>query len=480
MAFLPVCLCLSLLYILNGCSALNSKDIYNFESLTNEQLQIQNVVSETRSQRSAEQAVITTNETIVDDHNYYTSRYITQSEEAMSYWVDFDLLNQPITPQQLATNHRQAVPAQLTFNFPFYGHHVKNVLITTGGFVYMGDYYHKYLAATQYIAPLMANFDPSIHENSTIRYGDNGTRFTVEWNQVHLKERPTVGNFTFQVSLLSDGRIIFVYRKLAVSGSEIPSKSHPVRIGITDAYYNDTTINSFLKKRTIYEYHRVDLNLQQLQEGTAFHLTPKITCNMFTTCEECTQSYINFTCTWCEVVGRCSNGFDRYRQEWYDNGCSKNSNFINLLHQCPSSRVMSTPKFIKPTLKTILSCNNNLCAANAKCRQLANDIKCICPTGYAGKYCKKFTGSGNEGDTPQSKKQGTRNQENHRTVGIWALVFIAFTVIFAFSVWIVYAYRHPTSKSGIMLIEIRHLKCKKREPSIGVKYHHPDEEIGEI
>lgn len=30
------------------------------------------------------------------------------------------------------------------------------------------------LTATQYIAPLMANFDPSVSRNSTVRYFDNG------------------------------------------------------------------------------------------------------------------------------------------------------------------------------------------------------------------------------------------------------------------------------------------------------------------
>lgn len=43
------------------------------------------------------------------------------------------------------------------------------------GFLYTGDVIHKMLTATQYIAPLMANFDPSVSPNSTIIYSDNGT-----------------------------------------------------------------------------------------------------------------------------------------------------------------------------------------------------------------------------------------------------------------------------------------------------------------
>lgn len=63
---------------------------------------------------------------------------------------------------------------KLSFDFPFYGHLVRNVTIATGGFVYTGDYVHSWLAATQYIAPLMANFDTSLSNNSYIKHFDNG------------------------------------------------------------------------------------------------------------------------------------------------------------------------------------------------------------------------------------------------------------------------------------------------------------------
>lgn len=42
------------------------------------------------------------------------------------------------------------------------------------GFIYTGDVIHRMLTATQYIAPLMADFDPSMSQNSTVFYADNG------------------------------------------------------------------------------------------------------------------------------------------------------------------------------------------------------------------------------------------------------------------------------------------------------------------
>ena len=69
---------------------------------------------------------------------------------------------------------RRAATIHLSFDFPFYGHEVRNITIATGGFLYTGEYVHSWLAATQYIAPLMANFDTSQHQDAKIRYADNG------------------------------------------------------------------------------------------------------------------------------------------------------------------------------------------------------------------------------------------------------------------------------------------------------------------
>lgn len=62
----------------------------------------------------------------------------------------------------------------LLFDFPFYGHTIRNITVASGGFLYTGEYVHSWLAATQYIAPLMANFDTSISNDSVVRYLDNG------------------------------------------------------------------------------------------------------------------------------------------------------------------------------------------------------------------------------------------------------------------------------------------------------------------
>ena len=62
----------------------------------------------------------------------------------------------------------------MSFDFPFYGHLVRNVIVAPTGFVFTGDYIHGYIAPSQYVAPLMANFDTSLSNDSFVRFNDNG------------------------------------------------------------------------------------------------------------------------------------------------------------------------------------------------------------------------------------------------------------------------------------------------------------------
>lgn len=105
----------------------------------------------------------------------------------------------------------------------------------------MGEMTHRMLTATQYIAPLMANFDPSFSKNSTVIYTDNGKEdllskilklmvefdcvlsclgnlFVVQWDKVRIKDREAEGTFTFQTALHKNGTIVFNYREVRNTG----------------------------------------------------------------------------------------------------------------------------------------------------------------------------------------------------------------------------------------------------------------------
>ncbi|GFS07359.1 plexin domain-containing protein [Elysia marginata] len=257
---------------------------------------------------------------IHDWHKYYESSIFKDS--VSDFWVE---LQSTPKHQTLSDGHRVAVVIPLRFTFYFYGHPVSNVTVATGGFIYMSPFLHQWLTATQYIAPLMANFDPSFAEGSSIFYKSFDTHFIVEWRDVVLKDQNSTGKFSFQAILRDDSSITFVYKTIPVAVSDISSEQHPVKIGLSDAYYNDTYLPTFnVKKRTIYEYHKVNVPTNTIKSGTVVILKSLPTCNRLDSCDTCTKhTNVSFDCRWCNKIGRCSDGLDWFRQHWDIHGCEE-------------------------------------------------------------------------------------------------------------------------------------------------------------
>ncbi|XP_055935702.1 plexin domain-containing protein 2-like isoform X2 [Argiope bruennichi] len=268
--------------------------------------------------------------TTVDHHIYYNSTMLLDADKALAYWVDFSKLPQDkvVVHRMLSDSHRKAATVSLSFDFPFYGHPLRNITIATGGFVYMGDYMHSWLAATQYIAPLMANFDTSLSSESVVQYFDNGTAFVIEWHNVTLQDERKGGNFTFQTILLDNGDIVFVYKEIPVSVTEIGDEAHPVKVGLSDAYVIDRMIY-FIRRKTIYEYHRIDMKSAEIRNNTAIYFNALITCMRFPDCKSCMNADVGSECIWCESAKRCSDGLDRLRQDWLQSKCDVLKHSVN-------------------------------------------------------------------------------------------------------------------------------------------------------
>nr|XP_034363948.1 plexin domain-containing protein 1 isoform X1 [Arvicanthis niloticus] len=265
---------------------------------------------------------------VEDNHNYYVSRVYGPGEKrSQDLWVDLDVANpsQVRVHRVLSSSHRQASRVVLSFDFPFYGHLLRQITIATGGFIFMGDVLHRMLTATQYVAPLMANFNPGYSDNSTIAYFDNGTVFVVQWDHVYLQGREDRGSFTFQAALHEDGRIVFGYKEIPMAILDISSAQHPVKAGLSDAFMilNSSPEVPESRRRTIFEYHRVELDSSKITTTSAVEFTPLPTCLQHQSCDTCMSSNLTFNCSWCHVLQRCSSGFDRYRQEWLAYGCAQ-------------------------------------------------------------------------------------------------------------------------------------------------------------
>jgi len=379
-----------------------------------------------------------------DHHKYYNS----STYDFKRSWIDLEQWNKTKHPgivkqhSMLSQSYRRAATIALTFPFPFYGHMVKNITIATGGFLYTGEYVHSWLAATQYIAPLMANFDTSQEENATVIYADNGTTFVVEWGNVYLQGRDGAKNmregpFTFQAILHRSGDIIFAYKTIPVSILSIADEEHPVKVGLSDAYIIERTI-FFVRRKTIYEYHRVNMKDQKIANNTAIRLKALPRCNMKKGCKECLaltekeENGKNDPCMWCSSASLCSDGLDRNKQNWLKSNCEEQKNHVkgapDVCDSAPKSSWSGSDRDYNPSY-TIDDHPNN-----------KNDQR-------SDNYNTNI-GHNEESDHFKDSKSNV----HHTGVALLTIVIILIITIFG---WCLYAYFFPHTCSGQLLIKYR-------------------------
>ena len=389
------------------------------------------------------------NDTVIkkDHHTYYNSTFYANPDDGKRFWINLDSLpeNHVIIHEKLSDSHRQATTVELSFDFPFYGSLLRNVTIATGGFLYMGDYLHNWIAATQYVAPLMANFDTRLSTDSLIKYADNGTAFTVQWEKVHIQNRISDGAFTFQVTLLNNGDIIFVYKDVPYPISNISDSYHPVKVGLSDAYILERASLYFARK-TVYEYNRIQITNYGISNNTALHFTALPTCNSYKECSTCLSSGAKLECKWCEAVKRCSDGIDRQRQSWVQNGCTAIKGTV-----CPAGEV------------TISSGKTEINIFTNKGTEVSKSLSNITTSERASSSVYNVDESTNSNDAFDSNEAAAHlvhNEENSEkqsnvSAGAIATILVFLVVVIAVSVWVFYAYKNPQSSSGQFLIKYR-------------------------
>uniref|UniRef100_A0A8C3YFW1 Plexin domain containing 2 n=1 Tax=Catagonus wagneri TaxID=51154 RepID=A0A8C3YFW1_9CETA len=342
-------------------------------------------------------------------------------------------------------NTTQIERVNLSFDFPFYGHFLREITVATGGFIYTGEVVHRMLTATQYIAPLMANFDPSVSRNSTVRYFDNGTALVVQWDHVHLQDNYNLGSFTFQATLLMDGRIIFGYKEIPVLVTQISSTNHPVKVGLSDAFVVVHRIQQIpnVRRRTIYEYHRVELQMSKITNISAVEMTPLPTCLQFNGCGPCVSSQIGFNCSWCSKLQRCSSGFDRHRQDWVDSGCPEESKEKT----CDTTEPVESST---QTTTTVRATTTQFRVLTTTRRAATSQPPTSLPTEDDTKIALHLKDNGASTDDSAAEKKGGSLHAG-LIVGILLLVLVIAAAVLV----TVYMYHHPTSAASIFFIERR-------------------------
>lgn len=409
-----------------------------------------------------------------DHHIYYNSTFYNSKAVVDSLWVNLDKLPNATIHTMLSESHRRAAAVQLSFQFPFYGHMLSNITIATGGFLYTGDHIHSWIAATQYIAPLMANFDPSISNASSIKYYDNGTAFTVLWDNVVLKEKALEvnegGSFKFETTLYKNGDIAFVYKNIPFPITGISNESHPVKIGISDAYVLERT-SYFFRKKIIYEYHKADVKHLDISNDTALYFTALPTCLKFKDCTTCESVDIGFDCVWCEANKKCSDGLDRNRQQWLQLKCINHKNKSACPKEVETTQSMVvTDEMIKQTDTSTMDVTTSSVPVTIR---LSTQSLSSIPFTVKSTEVSKSSSSASITWSPSTSLGPSDNQntippsvfdnikatvENKETSigagGVFAIILVI-VLILGIGIWIFYAYKHPQSSSGQFLIKYR-------------------------
>jgi len=383
-------------------------------------------------------------------HRYYT--VITHDKESGKFdefWQDTAALSKKKGTQepqhkQLSNSYRRAVSQKLSFKFPFYGHYTENITIATGGFVYVGEHVHSWLAATQYIAPLMANFDTTTSDDANVLFADTGDMFVVEWNQVVLRHQSEAGNFTFQVVLHKNGDIWFVYKSVPIPVKKVSDLHHPLKVGLSDAYLFTHMILT-MSRRVIYEYHRIELPLEAVRSGVVFEIKAMPVCISYQSCSECMNSTLaQFNCSWCAVSADhggsfCSDeaGLHRRRQDWLNAQCNKQIGQVYCSGDDQEKHATGGDKSESADKQ------NQTTASGGKAASTLMPDKFV-----------PMQDKGKKASTMEVTAQKIHSGNGMSSGSVVALLFVLGTVIGLVG-WVVYAYYNPHTPSGQFLIRYR-------------------------
>ncbi|KAH8325341.1 hypothetical protein KR067_000922 [Drosophila pandora] len=389
-----------------------------------------------------------------ENHEYYNSTIYVSKAEAASLW---DQLKNISVNSMLSSSHRRAMTVELKFDFPFYGHNVRNITVATGGFLYTGEYVHSWLAATQYIAPLMANFDTSISNDSFVRMHDNGTSFTALWENVTLQDNLGYGKFTFSVTLHKNGDIVFGYYQIPTQINAIQDTMHPVKVGLSDAYIIDKHLY-FARRKTIYEYHRVSFQHQEISNATIVRLTALPTCLGYNDCQSCINHNTTFKCLWCPALNRCSTGTDRKKHEWEQKGC--NSAAVGVLESCPAlgEKGNNAGKDQNgATGKSDSPANSAATSTAATASSVVTESTVVSTQSPSGvnKLRPAVTIDGSHMEGKAGNAELSQAGAENKSVGVAFGFMVPICLVFAVTLWLFYAYRNPHTKSGQLLIQFR-------------------------
>ncbi|OTF70679.1 hypothetical protein BLA29_008666 [Euroglyphus maynei] len=189
-----------------------------------------------------------------------------------------------------------------------------------------------------------------------------------------------------------------------------------------------------------------------------------LACSQFRDCQSCLTGNSSFSCVWCDSVQRCSDGYDRLRQEWVTNHCDQNA--INEVGKCAAPLVPSSPTSSISNQSTPNGNTNKVTPSptifhNSNSSAVINEHHSNVPSSdNIDIHSDKRNLTNLEYNTQEQRIGGnmsasskSRASTAHSSLAISLFFIISLTL--GLSLWIMYAYRNPTSTSGQFLIRWR-------------------------
>eukprot|EP01084_Bolivina_argentea_P064530 117666_1 len=223
----------------------------------------------------------------------------------------------------------------LPWDFKFYGHLHNWISVSPNGFLTTHpvtcwtfcNWWYSDSSYRRYMAPLMADFNPSQSDYAQILYyiDNQNQSLHVQWHNVSLwqpsSSTPLGYNYDFQIQLNADGTIYFYYFNVPKAPDHIgiPSyntMNYTVNIGLEDAAYKHNDDGLYY----LYPYSPVRVNVSHALNHQVVVFQPKETCIDQISCTECqslaTDPGSNLQCGWCPALGLCSDGMGREIYEY--------------------------------------------------------------------------------------------------------------------------------------------------------------------
>jgi len=189
---------------------------------------------------------------------------------------------------------------------------------------------------------------------------------------------------------------------------------------------------SDVTRRMIYEYHRIELDTEKIDNFSVIELIAQKTCISINSCEECMKVKLEyFNCSWCFSSNLDSNGpfcsdeqgLHRRRQEWIERKCDKQDSTAYCSQKQSDQAPAAAPSETTP----------------------AGENTTRAGTTHVNSATSKTAASNSSSDT---RGHGVS------AGGAFAIIMIVASLL-AFIGWIFYAYFRPTTSSGQFLIRYR-------------------------